>query len=111
MFGFVWVITILEMFSREYTSTLLILVEFLEKGHEICHFWAIPKFNTGTQTRVVAVPLDRTKMVTVPRQSGTSTHLQNRVGTGTDQSGTGTNAPGSPNFWIRALISPKFIHR
>ena len=76
------------MFSREYTSALLILVEFLEKGHEICHFWAISQFGTGTQIRVVSVPIDRTKVVPVPRQSGTGTHLQNRVGINTDQSGT-----------------------
>ena len=109
------------MFSREYTSTLLILVEFLEKGHEICHFWAIPQFGIGTQTgvvpvplnktKVVPVPLNKTKVVPVPRQSGIGTHLQNRVGIGTDQRGTGTDAFGSPDCCTLALLSPKFVHR
>ena len=54
------------MFSREYISTLLILVEFLEKGHEIYHFWTISHFGTGTQKGVVPVPLNITKMVPVP---------------------------------------------
>ena len=91
--------------------TLLIFLEFLEKGHEICHFWAIPQFSTGTQTRVVSVPIDRTKVVPVPRKSGIGTHSQNRVGTGIDQSGTGTDASRSPDSCILALLSPVFVHR
>ena len=99
------------MFSREYTSTLFILVEFLEKGHEICHLWAIPQFGTGTQIGMVPIPIYKTKMVPVPRQSGTGTHLQNKVGTGTNQSGTGTDASNSPDCCTLALLSPKFVHR
>ena len=64
-------------------SILLILVEFLEKGHEICHFWEISQVGTGTQTGVVPIPLNRTKLVPVPRQSGTGTNMQNQSGTGT----------------------------
>ena len=43
-------------------------------------------------------------------QSGIGTHSQKRVGTSTDQSGTGTNASNSPDFCIRALLSPKLVH-
>ena len=57
-------------------------------------------------------------MVLVPVVSGTGTHLQNRVGTGTDQSGTGTNQSGtgtdasdSLDFCTLALLSPIFVHR
>ena len=99
-------------------------MEFLEKRNEICHIWAISQFGTGTQIGVVSVPIDRTKVVPVPRQSGTGTHLQNRVGintdqsgtgtnqsgTGTNQSGTGTDASGSPDCCTLALLSPKFVH-
>ena len=42
---------------------------------------------------------------------GTGTQSQKGVGTGTNQSGTGTDAFGSPDFCIRALISPKFVLR
>ena len=45
-----------------------------------------------------------------PRQSGTGTHSQKRVDTGTDQSGTGTNASSSPDFYTFALLSPRFVH-
>ena len=65
----------------------------------------------GQSHNSVPVPIDRTKVASVPRQSGTGTHLQNRVGTGIDQSGTGTNASGSLDFCICALISPEFILR
>ena len=94
------------MFYREYTSALLILVKFMEKGHEIYHFWAIPQFNTGTQIGVVPVPIGTTKVVLVPRQSVIGTHLQKRVGTGTNQSGTGTDASRNPDSRILALLSP-----
>ena len=120
------------MFSREYMSALLILVEFMEKGHEFCHFWAILHFGTGTQTRVVPVPIDRTKVVPVPRQSDTSTTLvsvprqcgtgtnlvpvprqsgigtihQKGVRTGTNPSGADTNASSSPDICVLALLSP-----
>ena len=94
--------------SNEYPFDL---VEFLEKGHEIFHFRAIPQFGTGTQTEVVRVPVDKTKVVQVPRQSGTGTHLQNRVGIGADKSGIGIDASSSLDFCTFTLLSPKFVHR
>ena len=63
----------------------------------------------GQSHNLIPVPIDRTKVVPVLRQSGTGTHLQNRVGTGIDQSGTGTNASGGIDFCICALISPEFV--
>ena len=54
------------MFSKEYMSSPLILVEFLERGHEICHFWAILQSGTSTQIGMVPVPICRGKMVPVP---------------------------------------------
>ena len=96
-------------------STLLFLVEFLEKGHEICHFWAILQVGTDTQIGVVPLPLNKTKVVPVPtcrtkvvpvlRQSGIGTNLQNRVGTGTEQCGTGTNASSSPDNCVLTSLS------
>ena len=50
-------------------------------------------------------------MVPVPVVSGTGTHLQNRVGTGTYQSGTGTDASNSLDFCTLALLSLIFVHR
>ena len=112
MFGFVWVMK--EMFSREFMSTLLIWWNFWKKGHEICHLWAIPQVGTGTQTRVVPIPLDITKMVPLPRQSGTDTNLQNWVGTDSNlqnRVGTSTNASGNPDFLYLCIDKPKFVHR
>ena len=40
------------------------------------------------------------------RSSGTGTHSQKRVGTGTDQSGTDIDASNSPDFCTLALLSP-----
>ena len=54
------------MFSREYVSTLLILVEFLEKGHETCKILGNP-----------------TSRYWYPNRGGTSTTKQNQSGTGT----------------------------
>ena len=45
-------------------------------------------------------------MVLVPKVSGAGTHLQKGVGTGTNQSGTGTKASHNLDFCIRALLSP-----
>ena len=56
----------------------------------------VPKVGTGTNGQ---------------RQSGTSTYSQKRVGTGTDQSGIGTDASSNPDFCTLALLSPKFVHR
>ena len=47
-------------------STFFILVEFLEKGHEIFHFWEIPQVGTG-----------------YPNSGGTNTTKHNQSGTGT----------------------------
>ena len=92
-------------------NTLLIWWNFWKKGHEICYFWAIPQVGTGTQIGVVPVPLNKTKVVPVPRQSGTGTNLQNRVGTSTDQSGIGTTASYNPDFWYSYIVKLKFTHR
>ena len=64
------------------------------------NFWAILQVGTGTDSGVVPVPLDKTKMVPVPRQSGTGTTHQNMVGTSTDPSGTGTIASFNPIFLV-----------
>ena len=66
----------------------LIWWNFWKKGHEFCHLWEISHFGTGIQIGVVPVPFDRTKMVTVPRQSG-----------------TGTTASCNPGFGILTLLS------
>ena len=56
-------------------------------------------------------------------KGGTGTHRQNQSGidtktkwyryplTGTDQSGTDTDASGSPDCCTLALLTPKFVHR
>ena len=78
--------------------------------------WQNLPFLGGTRTLVTVskVGTDTHRQ----RQSGTDTHQmvpvpihQKRVGTGTDQSGTGIDASSSPNFCIRALLSPKFVHQ
>ena len=56
-------------------------------------------------SKVVPVSLTRTKVVPIPRQSGTGTNFQNMIGTDTNTSGTGTTAFGSPDFCICALLS------
>ena len=63
-------------------------------------------------TKVVPVPLTRTKVVPIQRQSGTSTNFLNMIGIGTNPSGTGTNPSGTgtiasccPDFGIHALLS------
>ena len=43
--------------------------------------------------------------VPVPRQCCNDTNIQNKVGTGTNQSGTGTIASCCPDFGIYALLS------
>ena len=60
----------------------------------------------GTSTiKVVPVSLTITKVVPIPRQSGTGTNFQNMIGIDTNPSGTGTTAFGSPDFCICALLS------
>ena len=67
-------------------------------------FWAIPQVGTGTQTGVVPVPLNKTKVVPILRQSGTGTNMKNRVG-------IGTTASYSPNFWYSYIVKLKFARR
>ena len=57
----------------------------------------------------VLVPIGKRQVVPVPKVRSTGTHSQKGVGTGTDQSGISTDASDSPDFCIRALISPKFV--
>ena len=63
------------------------------------------------QTGVVSVPRCRGRMVPVPRQCGTGTNLQNRVGIGTDPNGTGTTTSDSPDFLYLCIVKLKFAHR
>ena len=75
------------------------------------HFWAEPAIRYWYQKGVVLVPIRQ-------RQSGTGTIKvvsvpihQKRVGTITDQRGTCTDASSNLDFYILALLSPKFVHR
>ena len=54
--------------------------------------------------------LGRTRNSVLVPKVGIGTHGQRQSGTGTDQSGTSTNASNSPDFCIRALLSPKLVH-
>ena len=56
-------------------------------------------------TKVVPVPLTRTKVVLVRRQSDIGTNFKNMIGTGTNLSGTSTIASYCPDFGIHALLS------
>ena len=60
----------------------------------------------GRTSALVPVPIGHRQVVPVPKVSGTGTHSQKGVGTGIDQSGTGTDASGSPYFFTLALLSP-----
>ena len=57
---------------------------------EICHFlgktreWYWYQKLVPVPLIVVLVPIDRGGLVPVPVVSGTGTHLQNKIGTGTD---------------------------
>ena len=62
--------------------------------------------------------MDKDQVVLVLVVSGAGPHLQNKVGTGTDQSGTGTDQSGtgtdassSPDFCTLALLSPILVHQ
>ena len=63
-----------------------------------------PQSDIGTKKGWYQYPLDRGKVVSVPIH-------QKRVGTGTNQSGTGTDVFNSPDFRTLALLSPEFVHR
>ena len=72
------------------------------------------KGGTGTtyaEAKWYRYHLCRGKMVPVPTLVGTSTTHQNKVGTGTDPSGTDTTAPCSPDFLYFYNSKPKFIHQ
>ena len=70
-----------------------------------------PQFDTGIKKEWYRYPLDRGKVVLVPIKVAPAPIHQKRVGTGTDQSGTGTDGSNSPDFCTLALLSPKFVHR
>ena len=53
----------------------------------------------GTDTKSGYLPMDRDQVAPVPKSSGTGSHSQNRVGTGTD-------ASGNLDFFTVALLSP-----
>ena len=85
---------------------------------KICHFWVESRLGTGTKQGWYRYHLCRTKMVLVPRQSGTRTTHHNSFGTGTDlsgigtdPSGTGTTASCSHDFWYSYIVKLQFIHR
>ena len=80
------------------------------KNDKICHFWAEP-VHWYRYPLSVLVPIGQRLVVPVPKLSGTSTHSQKRVGIGTDQSGTDTDASSSPDFCTLALLSLVFVHR
>ena len=69
-----------------------------------------PQFGTGTKKGWYQYPLDRGEVVPIPIKVVSVPIHQKRVSTGTDQSGTGTNASSSPDFCTLALLSPKFVH-
>ena len=73
-------------------------------------FWAEPSSGTGTKSWY-QYPLCRGEMVPVPIVSGTGTHLQNNIGTGTNQSGSSIDPPATLFLYSFALLSPGFIHR
>ena len=86
------------------------LFEFLwVKKDKICHFSAEPA-HWYRYRKWVPVPIRQRQVVPVLKVSGTCTHSQKGVGTGTDQSGTSTDASSSPDFCTLALLSPKFVH-
>ena len=81
------------------------LFEFLwVRNDKICHFWE----KTAHWYRYL---LDRGKVVSVPIKVVPVSIYQKRVGTSTNQSGTGIDASSSPDFCTLALLSPKFVHR
>ena len=69
-----------------------------------------PHIGTGTESGY-RYPLDRGKVVPVPINVVPVPIHQKRVGTGTDQSDTSTDASNNPYFCTLALLSPKFVHR
>ena len=70
-----------------------------------------PQLGTSTKKGSYRYPLDRGKVVPLLIKVVPVPIHQKRVGTGTDQSGIGTDASSSPGFYTLALLSPKFVHR
>ena len=66
---------------------------------------------TGTKKEWYQYPLDRGKVVSLLIKVAPVPIHQKRAGTDTNQSGTGTDASSSPDFYTLALLSPKFVHR
>ena len=50
------------------------------------------------------IPGQNRSLVPVPNRGGTGTTLQNRFGTGTKQSGTGTTSSCNPSFWYLCIV-------
>ena len=69
----------------------------------------VPKVGTGTKSGY-RYRLDRGKVVLIPIKVVPVAIHQKRVGTGTEQSGTGIDASSNPDFCTLALLSPKFVH-
>ena len=80
------------------------------RNGKIYHLWAKLAY-WYRYRKWVLVPMDRDQVVPVPIVSGTGTHLQNRVGTSTNQSDTGTDASCNLDFCTLALLSLIFVHR
>ena len=55
--------------------------------------------------------LGKTPVLVLVPKVGTGTYGQRPSGTGTDQSGTGTDALCSPDYCTFVLLSPRFVHR
>ena len=70
-----------------------------------------PQFSTGIKKEWYRYPLDRGKVESVLIKVASIPIHQKRAGTGTNQSGTGSDAFNSPDLWTLALLSPKFVHR
>ena len=80
------------------------------RNGKICHLWAELAIQYQYQKGGYRYPLDRGKEVSVPIKVVPIPIHQQRIGTGIDQSGTGTNASSNPDFCTLALLSPIFVH-
>ena len=79
------------------------------KNDKIFHFWA-KSAHWYRYRKWVPVPIGQRQVVPVPKVSGTGTRSQKRVGTGTHQSGTSTDASSNLDFCSIALLSLVFVH-
>ena len=85
------------------------IAEKLVRNGKICHFWVEPALWYRYQ-KWVPVPIGQRQVVLVPKVSGTDTHSQKGVSTGTDQSGIGTDASSNLVFVPLALLSLVFVY-